>query len=208
MIVDPRTLFCLTGVAVRIAQRMGLSTDGTVYAIPPFEVEMRRRLWWQILLIDVRVAELSGAGSSILTYTWKTQLPSNINDSDLFPNMKDPPVERPGLTEMTFVRLRCEVAQLIQQSRALIGTFVLKEDEIEEFENRLEREYLTYCDLSIPLHRISTIMTRSALCKLRMGFRTPEFMLDRANHMSQAEKNSLFQLSYVALSGGDVNRLC
>lgn len=37
MTIDPRSLFCLTGVAIRIAQRMGLSTDGTNFAIPPFE---------------------------------------------------------------------------------------------------------------------------------------------------------------------------
>jgi len=53
MSMEPRTLFCFTGIIVRIAQRMGLSTDGTHYTMPPFEVEMRRRLWWQIVLLDV-----------------------------------------------------------------------------------------------------------------------------------------------------------
>jgi hypothetical protein len=205
MTIDPRSLFCLTGVAVRIAQRMGLSTDGTSYAIPPFEVEMRRRLWWQIVLIDVRVSEVSGAGSSILTYTWNTKLPSNVNDSDLFPDMRDPPVERPGLTEMIFVRLRCEGTQLVQQSRDLMGVFGLKDDAIEEFENRLEREYLSHCDPLIPLHVMSTMMARSDLFKLRMGLRHHLFMSDRTNRLSQVEKDQLFQLSYVMSSGAAVN---
>ena len=200
MTIDPRSLFCLTGVAVRIAQRMGLSTDGTSYAIPPFELEMRRRLWWQIVLIDTRVSELSGAGTSTLTYTWTTKLPSNVNDSDLFPDMHDPPVERPGLTEMIFVRLRCEARQLVEQlrdeSRALIGS---QPNVIDEFEQRLERDYLAHCDPLIPLHVMSTMMTRVFLCKFRMGLSYPHFMSTRTNGISSAEKDNLFQLSLTML---------
>ena len=195
MTVDPRSLFCLTGVAIRIAQRMGLSTDGTSYGIPPFEVEMRRRLGWQIVLIDNRVAEISGAGTSFLTYTWTTKLPSNINDSDLFPDMRDPPVERPGITEMVFVRLRCEIAaQLIQQSRTLKGTLAVGDEAIDELEQRLEREYLNHCDPLIPLHFMSMMMARSALCKLRMGLHHHHFRM-RNSQLTDGEKDKLFQLS-------------
>jgi hypothetical protein len=194
MTVDPRSLYCLTGVAIRIAQRMGLSTDGTTYGIPPFEVEMRRRLWWQIVLIDNRVAELSGVGYSFSTYSSTTKLPSNINDSDLFPDMRDPPVERPGITEMIFVRLRCEVAQLINQSRTRPGTLTVEDGTIDEFEQRLEREYLNHCDPLIPLHFMSMMMARSALCKLRMGLRHQHWLL-RNTHLSDGEKEKLFQLS-------------
>ena len=195
MTIDPRSLACLTGIAVRIAQRMGLGTDGTNYAIPPFEVEMRRRLWWQIILIDKRVSELSGAGTSILTYTWNTKLPSNINDSELFPDMRDPPAERPGLTEMVFVRLRCEIAGFNQQSRALAGALTINDDAIDRFETRLEREYLTYVDPLVPLHFMSMMMVRSALYKMRMGLGHPYFNSARTNDLSQPEKDRLFQLS-------------
>lgn len=195
MTIDPRSLACLTGIAVRIAQRMGLSTDGTNYAIPPFEVEMRRRLWWQIILIDKRVSEISGAGTSILTYTWNTKLPSNINDSELFPDMRDPPTERSGLTEMVFVRLRCEIAAFNQQSRTLTGPLTINDDAIDRFEARLEREYLTHVDPLVPLHFMSVMMTRSALYKTRMGIGHPYFNSARTNELSQAEKDRLFQLS-------------
>jgi hypothetical protein len=198
MTIDPRSLFCIIGVAVRIALRMGLGTDGTNYAIPPFEVELRRRLWYQIVLIDVRVAELSGCGTSILTYGWTTKLPSNINDSDLFPDMRDPPVERPGITEMIFVRLRCEGVQLVQQLREPSLAFTgAKEDVIIEFGQRLEQDYLSHCDPLIPLHVMSIMMTRSMICKLRMGLRHPHSMSSRNSDLSEAEKDALFQLAYV-----------
>jgi hypothetical protein len=156
---------------------------------------MRRRLWWQIVLIDNRVAELSGAGTSILTYAWSTKLPSNINDSDLFPDMRDPPVESPGITEMIFLRLRCEITQFVQDSRSLAGSLNVKDDAIEEFEQRLEREYLRYCDPLIPLHVMSSVMARSSMCKLQMGLRHPLFMSDRAKALPPAEKEKLLQLS-------------
>ncbi|RFU24475.1 hypothetical protein B7463_g11863, partial [Scytalidium lignicola] len=195
MTIDPRSLFCLTGIAVRMAQRMRLSIDGSHYAIPPFEAEMRRRLWWQIILIEYRVAELSGAGTSMVNYVWNTKFPANVNDSDLFPDMRGPPIERSGLTEMTFVRLRCEVCQFIRHSRDITGSLSVDEAAIDEFEQRLEREYLKYCDPFIPLHLISLSMTKSALCKLRMRLRHPQSMSNQSRDLPQAEKDKLFQLS-------------
>ncbi|KAL8634535.1 MAG: hypothetical protein Q9228_007870, partial [Teloschistes exilis] len=57
---DSHSLWTLTGVALRIAQRMGLHRDGADLKLPPLETEIRRRLWWQILLLEVRAAEFSG----------------------------------------------------------------------------------------------------------------------------------------------------
>jgi hypothetical protein len=195
MTMDPQTMFCLIGVAVRIAQRMGLNTDGTSFAIPPFEVEMRRRLWWQIVLIDMSVLGISGSGMSTHLYTWNTKLPSNVNDSDLFPDMRDPPVERPGLTDMMFIRIRCEAVQFLQQSRELTGVVGVKDDVIKEFQDRLEREYLRDCDPLIPLHVVSTMTARTAICKLRIGRDHHPFISDSTNRLSQLEKEQMFQLS-------------
>lgn len=44
---DPRTLWNLAGMAMRIAQGQGLHRDGTVFSLSPFETEMRRRLWYE-----------------------------------------------------------------------------------------------------------------------------------------------------------------
>ena len=174
---------------------MGISTDGINNTIPPFEAEMRRRLWWQLILIDQRVAELSGAGASMLTYAWDTKLPANVNDSDLFPDMRDPPVERPGPTEMIFVRLRCELSRFAQRSRTVRGFRTIEDDTLEEFERRLERDFLNYCDPSIPLHLMSSMMTKSALCKLQMGLRHRRSMSNQTNDLLQAQWDKMLQLS-------------
>jgi hypothetical protein len=193
---DPRALFCLSGIAVRMGQRIGLATDGTHFGLLPFEAEMRRRLWWQIVLIDARASEVSGAGPALLTYTWNTKIPFNFNDSDLFPDMRTPPPERPGLTEMSYFRIRCEVADFFRKIKCtkLETPMPSRDKAIDEFEERLEREYLSYCDPSTPLHFLSIILARSSICKLRIGIGHLESIALHSINRPEAEKDRLFML--------------
>jgi hypothetical protein len=193
--MDPRSLFCLSGIAVRIAQRMGLNFDGTTYGLVPFETEMRRRLWWQLMLLDFRVAELSGAGHSVITHVWTTKLPLNVNDSDLFPDMRDPPSESPGVTEMVYVLQRCEFIQVSQEFRDSNEPLAVKDKIIDELEARLERKYSQYCDPSVPLHLLTILMGRSSIPKLRIGPRHPHLFSALGNSLQSAEKDTLFILS-------------
>ena len=54
---DSRSLWVLSGIAVRIAQRMGLHKDAAGSELTPFQTEMRRRLWWQIFILDRTTVE-------------------------------------------------------------------------------------------------------------------------------------------------------
>jgi hypothetical protein len=175
---------------------MGINIDGTNYGLPPFEIEMRRRLWWQIVLLDNRVAEVSGAGSTILTHVWSTKLPLNINDSDLFPDMRDPPVEHSGITEMIFVLQRCEMVEFLRRTKDIPASdTTLKDSSVLEFEEALEQKYLQRCDPHVPLHLISTLIARSAICRLRMGPRLPHLATSRGTSISDEERDKLFVLS-------------
>lgn len=42
---DPHSFYILTGMVVRIAQRLGIHKDGSLHNISPFETEFRRRTW-------------------------------------------------------------------------------------------------------------------------------------------------------------------
>ncbi|KAK3944890.1 fungal-specific transcription factor domain-containing protein [Diplogelasinospora grovesii] len=108
--VDPRSMFCLIGIAVRIATRLGLHRDGAQFGLPPFEVELRRRLWWQLVIFDKRVAEITGSSITALsTSGGDCRFPLNINDADLNVHAKDPPAPYPGPTEMLFALTRIEL---------------------------------------------------------------------------------------------------
>lgn len=60
-VYDPHTVWTLTGVAVRIAQRLGIHTDIASSRLSPFDAEMRRRTWWQIVFLDGHASKLAGA---------------------------------------------------------------------------------------------------------------------------------------------------
>lgn len=97
--IDSHTFWILTGIAIRLAQRMGLHRDGESLGLPPFEVQMRRRLFWQLLPLDGYAGRTSGTGISISPNSWDTKQPLNINDDQIFPGMAQPPCEQRGASE-------------------------------------------------------------------------------------------------------------
>lgn len=63
---EARKLWTLTGLIVRIAQTLGIHRDGSHFGLPPFEIEMRRRLWWQVCVLDARSSEDHGCDPTIV----------------------------------------------------------------------------------------------------------------------------------------------
>jgi hypothetical protein len=82
---------------------MGYHRDGEALGLTPFETEMRRRIWWQIISREWTQGAVSGiATPSMLPVGWDTKEPQNLNDADLFPSSTEPPNPREGPTEMAF----------------------------------------------------------------------------------------------------------
>ena len=71
---DARKIWTLTGLAVRIAQTLGIHRDGSHFHLKPFEVEMRRRLWWQVCLLDARASEDHGCDPTVIEAQFDTEL--------------------------------------------------------------------------------------------------------------------------------------
>ena len=202
---DTHTLWTLTGVAVRIAQRSGLHRDGVDLKLPSFETEMRRRLWWQIVALEARAAEFSGVGQTIRNMPFSTRLPLNVNDSSLHPSMPELPAEETGVTEMMHCLMRYEFGHFLKTGGAkstIDGSWQQfssseisvkdKELAIKDWEAFLERKYLRYCHQSIPLHFISSIMTSSMIAKLRFRAYHPRHYWARAENVPPEEKEMLF----------------
>lgn len=95
-----------------MAQLIGLQEDPGD-AFPPFEAELRRRLWYQICGLESRGAEEGGARQTSIMEGRSVRLPSNLNDIDLDPDLTDPPKPRTGVTDMTFVLARWESVRTI-----------------------------------------------------------------------------------------------
>ncbi|KAL2754910.1 hypothetical protein ACRALDRAFT_1011066, partial [Sodiomyces alcalophilus JCM 7366] len=114
---DRHAAWVLSGVLIRIAYKMGLHRDGKRLNLPPFETEMRRRVWWQIIMLDCKHAVTSGFADTLLPWGWDTEIPTNIDDSNLFRGSTEPIQPREGPTEMIFCIIFCEIGRFISRNR-------------------------------------------------------------------------------------------
>ena len=172
----------MLGVAVRIAHRMGIHSETNLSKQSIFEAEMRRRLWWSLVLFDTRICELSYTTKSNLDPTWDCKIPLNINDTDLRPEMKDPP-PRGKSTEAIFVVVRSAYWDFLRHTLCYLSFvnpalslvakhFKLSEasegNETLELEQIFEDQYFSQCDLANPIHFMTVWMTRSHIAKCRL----------------------------------------
>ncbi len=172
-----------------------------------FNAEIRRRLWWQITSLDARSAQLTGAAAdSYADVKYDTKPPLNLNDSDLNPAMTEVPQERHGVTEMLFCMIQKEINQVMRVARqwksfsdssvASVAVMIAEKDkQIDDLRDHLRDKYLDQCDLSIPFHRVASILARSALCHMRLMAHHPRQYPDKGASMPQNEKNMLFHIA-------------
>ncbi|KAJ5884322.1 hypothetical protein N7504_011894 [Penicillium tannophilum] len=215
--VDPRSLFCLIGIAVRVATRLGIHRDGDQFGLPPFEAEQRRRLWWQLAMLDKRIAELTGSAITALSSSrTDCRLPLNINDSDLHKHTKTLPVPFTGSTEMLFCLTRVEllvsttpsglrpdpsIVRNRQNNEPLVPPSSFGPPEVmtssfrglNEYSAYIESTYLKYCDPEIPIQNFTLLTARISLCKLRVV----DFMCRGipTTKLSDEERDELFMTS-------------
>ena len=151
------------------------------------------------MILDSRAAEMSGSGISIFVNLFDTQLPRNLNDRDISPGMTELPPARVGATDMIFIVLRCELGSFLRKSMPTsVGStpFVATKDEdIDNFEQRLESKVLRFCDALYPLHFLTSIVGRAALSTIRLITHHPSQYADGGASMPQDEKDMLFRLS-------------
>jgi hypothetical protein len=162
----------------------GLNDENSISNVSPFEAEMRRRLWWQIFILDIRNAETGGSEPHIMESQMRTKFPSNVSDTDLDPDMSHIPKSHSGKSEMLFSLVRLEVsyfARLIlfsydfnKKNTYPIMSASEKCEAIDRFEERIELERVSHCDMSIPLDFVTAASCRLILAKLRLTVRKPQ----------------------------------
>ncbi|KAF4592264.1 fungal specific transcription factor domain-containing protein [Ophiocordyceps camponoti-floridani] len=134
---ESRFCWALTGLLIRIAQGMGLHRDGTNFKLPPLETEVRRRLWWAILMLDVRSAEELGSDMIIGEQSYDTQMPSNIDDTDVGTGTINMPTPREGRSDCAVALVRAEICAAMR--RLATAASASKTDEAGSMAEREER---------------------------------------------------------------------
>ncbi|KAF8865249.1 hypothetical protein BDZ45DRAFT_796570 [Acephala macrosclerotiorum] len=205
---DTRFVWSLTGLALRISQSLGLHRDGTKFGLSPFDTEMRRRLWWQVCILDTRASEDHGSDPSILDYSFDTEYPLSINDDDLDPDATEPPTPRPGVSEMTFCLIRYEICNLTRKITYIppgpnlpcrmadeVLTIEDKERLVREVADHLEKTYLQHCEGAGPLYWVAAIVARLIIAKMSLIIYHPLTQPGKPNSLSQDIRDRLFMSS-------------
>lgn len=211
------TLFILSGVAVRLARRMGLHRDGTSLGLSPFDTEIRRRLWWMIVFIDCRTSDFSGTRPSMDLFLSDTKKPLNVEDEDLTPDMVEPPPERTGITSVVLCLIRYDIVDFLRKAKSqfsydvgwenLTGPSVTpaeRDNLIKQVEDILERKYLRYFDPSNPLHYFSSVLARSAICKMNLYAYNPRQFANCGAKVPQRARDIIFTNGMKLLEYGNL----
>lgn len=150
---------------------------------PALEAEMRRRLWWSLMLFDTRICEMADYKAMMLTPTWDCRAPLNVNDFDLQPEMKDPPAVQGKSTEAIFAVVCSEMGEFVRHSafhldfispalktvaKAVQRGPVPEGGELVTLEKTIEDKYLKFCNPENPLHFMTIWTTRGYLAKDRL----------------------------------------
>ncbi|KAL9040607.1 MAG: hypothetical protein Q9214_004419 [Letrouitia sp. 1 TL-2023] len=144
-----RSDWTLIGLAVRIAHSLGLHQDGDGGALNAFEAEMRRRLFWQILGLEVRASEERGSEPILAEHSFNTVMPCNLDDNDFGHDSPCPLHAKTGITEMSYSLL--EIDALITGWKISLGSIARdstkqtlrpREDLVRNYAQRIEFKYL------------------------------------------------------------------
>ncbi|KAJ5999024.1 hypothetical protein N7451_006834 [Penicillium sp. IBT 35674x] len=194
---SPRYVWMMTGIVIRMALALGLQRDGSNFGyLTPFEIEMRRRVWWSLCMIDVRASEDQGTDYTIALGSFDTKMPLNINNADISPESKEMPPEHEGLTEMTLTRVNFGIVDVSKQMVTQISKSTNLEEQsrfLDEIYQRLQVGFLQYHSNpeSNIIYWTSVATTRLVIGKMTLLVFVPVLFGSPNENLSEEIRNKL-----------------
>ncbi|KAL4951308.1 hypothetical protein BDW69DRAFT_196562 [Aspergillus filifer] len=166
---DSRLIWAEAAIVVRVAQRQGLHRNGQQLSLTPFEVEMRRRLWWHD----------QGTDTQISPGMFDTKVPTNINCDELTAQMTSLPLPREEYTDISLCIIQAKLTPLLHwagSSKPLNQdgrnpTASEREDCLMALANCAEEQYLQKFDLDVPVQWVTAVIGRLTLSKAWLVYR-------------------------------------
>jgi len=138
-----------------------------------------------------------------------TKTPLNVNDSDLFPGMKEFPKEHQGATEMMFFLIRCSVGMFLKRNLPTPSLFDgmwnklttsmvpldSKDLELEDLETMFRTKYLAGFDSAIPWHFMCNHAAKAIIAVMRLVAHSAKYREVDPADIPPAEKDLLLDLS-------------
>ncbi|TIA05342.1 hypothetical protein D6C82_00268 [Aureobasidium pullulans] len=196
---EPNVLWQLTGLAIRAAQQMGYHREQALGSpsVSIFQAELRRRLWWELVLLESFSAKQCGVRSVVSSRSfWDTKRPLNINDTDLHPEMCHSLEDYRGMTEMSFCSARFEIGSFTIDHSGMDKSSQNVDEvdsRIEELLKGLHDRLLKYCDPSVPMHNMLLLFSRGATTRVKLTVRR-HHMYAKGAGLSLEERDKTFLL--------------
>ncbi|KAM0330740.1 hypothetical protein ACHAQA_003692 [Verticillium albo-atrum] len=153
----PQDLWTQLGAIIRMAMTMGMHREPSEFEpqIPVFSAEMRRRLWFSILELDLHVSLVCNLPCSIREGDFTCKPPSNLDDKELYQDMVELPPSRP-IDNITDNQIQCYAAMTLG-IRIKVIHMVNRIDSIRDYHEVLELG----AKLELILEDISYLFPRS-----------------------------------------------
>ncbi|KAF2433182.1 hypothetical protein EJ08DRAFT_584213 [Tothia fuscella] len=195
---SPRFVWMMTGVLIRMAQYLGLQRDGSYFEqLTPFEVEMRRRVWWCVVMLDLRSSEDQGTDLTIANGSFDTKVPLNIDDADISTDTKEIPPERDGLTDVSFARVMvglCDTTKKLMSSGVKNSVAGLEQQSrmVNEILQRFEEGYLQYITESGNItYWVCVTVARLTMAKMNLILFLPVLFSSPSDQFSEEIRTKL-----------------
>ena len=159
----------LIGPAASIARRIGLHKDKDCSNLSPWQVEMRRRAWHFLRILDTKALESVGTESETFQPAYNPSLPKNLPDSawEIYQTWPKAVQAEHGFTELTYSIVQSELAIILQSlldpQHSLLMDMTshveFHESHIQDEKDRITRTYLRGLDFTDPIQSLVFMTT-------------------------------------------------
>lgn len=184
--VEKAYIWTMTGLLVRLAMKLGLHHDPISLDISLFASEMRRRLWYTIVTLDILVAEANDTEPSSSDQIYDTKFPASLDDANLYRDMTSiPPEDLPSLDMLfSFARLEYtttsyKVVYPPRHPHKPTPTLQERNDMIDQLGDRIESKYLpphtsrTASIENLPIVFLARNTTKLIVAKTKLAINCP-----------------------------------
>lgn len=194
---------------------MKIESETALAKMTPFDAEMRRRLWWAIVMLDERICQMTGTRFGSLSPLWDCRPPAALNDGDLHPEGGAiSSSSASGPAESSIVSLRAKITNYVRFSAAhlqftnpglmrLARECSLTLEGFMQWKEAFEAENLTGFNLDVPIQFQAIWTARCVLARAHVL----EYLIAfsrQGDKMPEAHRVSAIRSALTALEA-DIN---
>ena len=153
----------IVAAAIRAAEGIGLHEDGTARNYSAVQIHVRRLVWYQLLVLDIRTCEATGPRPQKRRGDFSTQIPLNV-DEDLV-HLSSVNSKLWSDMTVTIIRFRCNEfirdiwtdRLLLKEGKTSIGEVLIK---IQAFDTHMQAIYGKMADTNVPIQRYGCLIAK------------------------------------------------